>query len=89
MTEEQRISYENVKYRYLIDIDEMRSDTIYKLFTACQHMTSGRLVTTSPTERMETEPLFSADENPRLLKLHEMIDDYIKDENASSLPNTK
>jgi SNF2 family DNA or RNA helicase len=80
LTEEQRISYENVKYRYLIDIDEMRSDTIYKLFTACQHMTSGRLVTTSPTERMETRPLFPADENPRLLKLQEMIDDYIEDE---------
>lgn len=80
LTAEQRVLYENVKYRYLIDIDEMRSDTIYKLFTACQHMTSGRLVTTSPAERMETKPLFSADENPRLLKLREVINDYIQDE---------
>lgn len=80
LTDKQKALYEDVKYRYLINVDEMRSDTIYKLFTACQHATSGRVVTTSPTERMKTKPLFTVEQNPRLIKLQEIITDYIKDE---------
>lgn len=79
----QREEYERVRVDYLMDIDEMKSETIYKYFTALQHVTSGRYVTSYPTERMTTEPMYEGDEwleNPRIQCLLYAIKRYIGDE---------
>lgn len=79
----QRDEYERVRVDYLMDIDEMKSETIYKYFTALQHVTSGRYVTSYPTERMTTEPMYEVDErleNPRIQYLLYAIKRYIGDE---------
>lgn len=72
---EQALLYEEVREEYLINVDEMRDDTIYKLFSALQHVASGRKVLTGPTERMETEPLFEDPrDNPRIQALMETLE---------------
>ena len=72
---EQDAIYDDTKYRFLENVDEFRNDTIYKFFTALQHVTSGRRVTSAATERMKTEDIFSEpDDNPRLQALEDVID---------------
>ena len=80
MAEDQRREYIDVKERYLLNVDELHSDTIYKFFTALQHVTSGRMVTTGPEERMQTKPMFAPDDNPRLNTLKRIITDDIVDD---------
>ena len=80
-TDEQYSFYRDVKMKYLENVDEIRSETIYKLFTALQHVTSGRIVMTSPTQRMKTKPMFSNwHDNPRMSELQNVIVEYIGDE---------
>lgn len=80
MTKEQVKRYAVVKDSYLFCVDEMRSDTIYKLFTALQHVTSGRNVLTGPTERMETETAFEIEDNPRIIALKSILESDIKNQ---------
>ena len=76
MTREQEKIYANVRYEYLLNVDEIREDTIYKLFTALQHVVSGRNVTSFPIFRMETEPIFDHYmENPRMRALKGIVED--------------
>lgn len=75
MTDFQENAYAYTKSEYLMNVDEIHEDTIYKLFTALQHVVSGRLVTSSPLERMQTEPLFEDYmENPRMKALKRLIE---------------
>jgi SNF2 family DNA or RNA helicase len=74
MTREQEKHYDLIKDEYLFNVDELESSTIYKLFTACQHVISGRRVLTSAKEQMESVPMFNPEENPRIQKLMELID---------------
>jgi SNF2 family DNA or RNA helicase len=67
MTPEQEKEYDSVEERYIEAVDEIRSETIYKLFTACQHVVSGRHVLTGPEEHMVTAPIFqNPADNPRV-----------------------
>ena len=67
MTSEQDEAYFVAKENYLLNVDELKSETIYKYFSALQHVTSGRNVSPDPTERMRTTPMFAdPKENPRI-----------------------
>lgn len=70
LTYEQREHYRWAMDEYLMYLDEMKPDTIYKLFTALQHVTAGRRVLTRPDQRMKTEPMFKNPmDNPRIQAL--------------------
>lgn len=76
MTDEQERCYANVRERYLTAVDEFRDDTIYKLFTALQHVAAGRDVTSPPAKRMSTRPIFDKPEdNPRIRALLAELED--------------
>jgi|GEM_PF-1461897 len=76
MTPEQADLYDAIKWEYLESVNELRAETIYKLFTALQHVVSGRSVLSGPQERMRTAPFFSDwHDNPRIQKLKELIED--------------
>lgn len=70
---EQYEEYYRVKQIYLEKVDEFKPETIYKLFSACQHVTSGRRILTGPTDRMRTENMFPGLENPRLKALKDVL----------------
>lgn len=75
MTDEQAEEYWRVKEIYLLNVDEVKSSTIYLLFTALQHVVSGRKVLTDPQTTMKTAPLFSDYmKNPRIRVLEGIID---------------
>jgi GNAT superfamily N-acetyltransferase len=74
LTQQQRQEYEYVKNMYLMSVDEIHASTIYKLFTALQHVVSGRYIDTLPEHKMRTSPLFeSIYDNPRIIELRDMI----------------
>ncbi|MBP3721745.1 MAG: DEAD/DEAH box helicase [Selenomonadaceae bacterium] len=78
LTDKQKEAYKYIKYLYLEAVDEFRSETIYKLFTALQHIVSGRIVLTSPNEQMKTTPFFpNYAENPRIQKIKNIIEEKI------------
>lgn len=75
MTGRQYEHYRWVADEYLMHLDEMKPDTIYKLFTALQHVTAGRCVLTRPDERMRTGPMFEDPiDNPRIQTLMDALD---------------
>lgn len=81
MEDFQEYTYEDVKEEFLLNVDEFRSETIYKYFTALQHVTSGRYVTSSAKKRMTTEPMFDNwRDNPRLRCLEKAIGENIGNE---------
>ncbi len=80
LDEEQMEEYREVKLAYLEYVDEIRSETIYKLFAALQHVVSGRRVLTSPKERMATEAMMPDADNPRLWALRNLLQREIGDE---------
>jgi SNF2 family DNA or RNA helicase len=70
MTAEQDEEYDRVEQEFLAQVDEMKSETIYRLFTACQHVSSGRRITSDPEKRMETASIFQDPrDNPRIQAL--------------------
>lgn len=76
MSREQAGFYEETKELFLGNVDEFREETIYKLFTALQHVSSGRRVISEPYARMETEPIFSnPEDNPRINTLLQSVND--------------
>lgn len=79
LSKEQRDHYADVFDMYMAQVDDFKSETIYKLFTACQHVTSGRMVLTGPEKRMETKDIFESPlDNPRIDALSDVIDDYLE-----------
>lgn len=81
LTREQMHHYEAVKEDYLDSVDDFRSETIYKLFTALQHVASGRDVLTGPLEKMKTRDHFAdPNGNPRIRCLKEILRDDIGSE---------
>lgn len=80
MTNGQREEYLDVKDRYLLNVNEFKPETIYKYFTALQHVTSGRCVTSEAQKRMTTEQMFEWSENPRIGCLLDTIQDSIGNE---------
>ena len=80
MTDEQMKEYQRVKEEYLLNVSELKPETIYKYFTALQHVTAGRRVTSPAHRRMTTEPMFDWSENPRVRCLMYMIQGDIVDE---------
>lgn len=69
LTDYQRNHYNDVKDTFLMAVDELQPSTIYKLFTACQHVISGNIVLSNHKEKMRTQPMFTTYENPRILDL--------------------
>ena len=75
MTDFQESEYADVEMRYLEAVDEIKSETIYKLFSACQHVASGRHVLSGPGEKMRTAPMFEDPMgNPRVKALLGIIE---------------
>lgn len=76
MTDAQEAEYADVEARYLEAVDEIKAETIYKLFSACQHVASGRHVLSDPDDRMKTAPMFKDPmENPRIKTLLGIVED--------------
>lgn len=70
MDNAQAEEYARVRWLYLMSVDEMKDDTIYKFFTALQHVASGRRVLSDPHEKMRTEPMYqNPKDNPRMQAL--------------------
>lgn len=76
LSSDQYEEYYIVKQIYLENVDEFKPETIYKLFSACQHVTSGRRVLTGPTKRMKTENMFPVLENPRIKVLKDILTNF-------------
>lgn len=72
--DKQEEEYGQTKQKFLLNVDEFKPETIYKLFTALQHVTAGRQVISNANERMRTKPLFlDYKDNPRLKSLIKII----------------
>jgi SNF2 family DNA or RNA helicase len=81
MTGKQAQVYEETKERFLMEVDDFDSTTIYRLFTSLQHTTSGRRVISGVGEKMKTENIFNSwKDNPRIQTLKECIKNDIEDE---------
>lgn len=73
MTYDQAWHYDEVKEDFLSQVDELDSSTIYRLFTACQHVASGRKVS-DEKGYIETSDLFNSwRENPRVICLQSLV----------------
>ena len=81
MTSRQEAIYGSTKDLFLDQVDDFREETIYKLFTALQHVASGRRITSEPYARMTTESIFSdPEENPRVQCFLNLVDEAIEGE---------
>jgi len=71
---EQSLHYETIKDKLLAQVDDFRPETIYRLFTALQLITSGRrMLKCDPVLRHE--PFFtSAGDNPRIKMLLNLLE---------------
>jgi len=79
----QRNEYERVKYAFLADIDELKPYTIYRLFTALQHVVSGHRIISDVDSPMQTESIFGdPEDNPRIKRLLKLLDSEIEEEKA-------
>lgn len=75
LTAEQYKHYEDVKDRFLMQVDEYEPYTLYRLFTALQHVTSGNKIISKTLEPIKTIPLFKDKyDNPRIDKLYCSVD---------------
>ena len=78
---EQDSHYGYTKMYYLSLVDDFDSSTIYRLFTALQHVTSGRHVTEDDDGHMITRPMYDDPlKNPRVECLKDVLEDDIKGE---------
>lgn len=78
LTPEQMLHYEDVADRLLFDLDEMRPETLYRLFTGLQAVACGRKVIFTKTRRghyrIKSVPFFEKkEENPRLRLLLDLV----------------
>jgi len=73
-TYEQRCEYESVKDEFLMQVDELEPTTIYRLFTALQHVISGNRIISSYKQRIRTTPMFDDPlDNPRIQALLDLV----------------
>ena len=71
---EEHNNYWDIKNKYLFEIDNLKPETVYKYFTALQHVTSGRKVITGPDERMRCGNVYANPlSNPRIDCLKSLI----------------
>lgn len=80
LTFEQQTHYDTVANDLLFEVDEMKPETIYRLFTGLQNVISGfRVITTEKT--LKTEPFFKNPlDNPRIQLLVNILDDISFDD---------
>lgn len=75
MTEEQDKNYEYVIDRLLTNLDEMRPESIYRLFGALQAVTSGFAIRVNKDLETERFPLFiDPGDNPRIQTLLKLLE---------------
>lgn len=76
MTKEQDVHYDKIADEYLFHLNETKPETIYRLFTALQHVLSGRRLINKYEHSIETIPMFiDASENPRIKRLLDIVKD--------------
>jgi len=65
--------YQEAKENFLMLVDECDSSTIYRLFTALQHVVGGFYITSIPEAPLEFSPMFKPEENPRIEALSNVV----------------
>ncbi len=71
---EQDEHYDEVAGTYLLNVDEVKPETIYRLFTALQHVLSGKRLVNKYEEKIKTVKMFdSPNDNPRVKALMDVI----------------
>lgn len=70
----QEEEYGLTKELFLFNVVDWRSETIFKLFSALQHITSGKRVLSAPEKRMRTEKMYTWENNPRIQCLKRVIE---------------
>lgn len=71
----QEEEYGLTKELFLFNVVDWRSETIFKLFSALQHITSGKRVLSAPEKRMRTEKMYTWENNPRIQCLKRVIEE--------------
>ncbi len=75
LTDSQEKHYGEVKDAFLMQLDEFDSTTVYRLFTALQHVLSGNRVISKYTQSIKVEPFFKSPyNNPRIQKLLQIVE---------------
>lgn len=75
----QEEEYYETKELFLFNVVDWRSETIFKLFSALQHITSGKRVLSAPEKRMRTEKMYTWENNPRIQCLKRTLKDIGED----------
>lgn len=75
----QEEEYSETKELFLFNVVDWRSETIFKLFSALQHITSGKKVLSAPEKRMRTEKMYTWENNPRIQCLKRTLEDIGED----------
>lgn len=75
----QEEEYGLTKELFLFNVVDWRSETIFKLFSALQHITSGKRVLSAPEKRMRTEKIYTWENNPRIQCLKRTLEDIGED----------
>lgn len=81
LSDEQANHYDDVVEEMISQMDEMKPETVYRMFSAAQAIISGLYVSGMDSRHFRTEPMFKEPEdNPRIRKLLDIIDDIEPDE---------
>lgn len=75
----QEEEYYETKELFLFNVVDWRSETIFKLFSALQHITSGKKILSAPEKRMRTEKMYTWENNPRIQCLKRTLEDIGED----------
>lgn len=75
----QEEEYYETKELFLFNVVDWRSETIFKLFSALQHITSGKKVLSAPEKRMRTEKMYTWENNPRIQCLKRTLENIGED----------
>lgn len=77
LTDEQMEEYDRVADVFLMQLDELKPTTIYRLFTALQHVIGGNKIVSHEYEKIKIEPMFKDPyKNPRIRLLLNAISRY-------------
>ena len=83
MTQEQSLHYERVVDEMISQMDEMKPETIYRMFSAAQSVISGLYVDGADTKHFKTRPMFDNPlDNPRIQRLLEIVSELHPDDKA-------
>lgn len=75
LDEMQYYEYERVKELFLADVDEFEPSTIYRLFTALQLVLSGKYITSTIRQPIQSVPIFKDIlDNPRIKVLIDILE---------------